>query len=378
MPSRPAWATARTGLILGGAVLAAALAWVLLRPSVPPQPRAVAAPVAAADASVQLTAQQERSLGIAVEPSTQATSVPLTGLPAEATPPLDASTHVAVPFAGVVTRVLVDEGTPVKRGQPMLRLHSRELLAARAELIRSSSEAGTARRQADRDAQLVADGIIPASRHERSRAQATAADAAHDHARRLLSQVSIPADASGDYELTAPQDGLVLRRNVVPGQSMEAMSPAFVIADASHLDITFTAPLSSGMQLRPGLAVDLPDGTVARIVAIGAQTDIASQSLRVRARSTDATALVAGQQFAVSVRLPAPQEALRVPSRALLPHGDRQLLFVQEETGYRGVVVDALGSDNSHTVVLAPGLQAGARVVVRGTSALRTLAPVAE
>ena len=192
----------------------------------------------------------------------------------------------------------------------------------------------------------------------------------------MLSQLRRPAEGMpGEYDILAPQAGRILRRGVRPGQAMEAMAPAFVMAGSTELDIVFTSPIGLHSTLRPGLAVHLPDGGVATVVAVGADTDALSQSLRVRARAEHAGALVPGQQFEVALSLPPPEDAVEVPASALLPHGEQQVLYLLDETGYRGLVVVPLGSDGGRAVISAKGLRPGMQVVVAGASVLKSLAP---
>ena len=329
-----------------------------------------------AQGRVRLTRQQERNLGIRTERSRAATDVPVTGLPAEAMSPLATTTQVTVPFAGVVTRVLVDEGEQVRRGQPLLRVQSRDFIALQGELARVRAESGAAKEQARRDALLAKEGIIPAARRIESEARSAAASASVTEASAMLSQLRRPAEGMpGEYDILAPQAGRILRRGVRPGQAMEAMAPAFVMAGSTELDIVFTSPIGLHSTLRPGLAVHLPDGGVATVVAVGADTDALSQSLRVRARAEHAGALVPGQQFEVALSLPPPEDAVEVSASALLPHGEQQVLYLLDETGYRGLVVVPLGSDGSRAVVSAKGLRPGMQVVVAGASVLKSLAP---
>lgn len=329
-----------------------------------------------AQGRVRLTRQQERNLGIRTERSRAATDVPVTGLPAEAMSPLATTTQVTVPFAGVVTRVLVDEGEQVRRGQPLLRVQSRDFIALQGELARVRAESGAAKEQARRDALLAKEGIILAARRIESEARSAAASASVTEASAMLSQLRRPAEGMpGEYDILAPQAGRILRRGVRPGQAMEAMAPAFVMAGSTELDIVFTSPIGLHSTLRPGLAVHLPDGGVATVVAVGADTDALSQSLRVRARAEHAGALVPGQQFEVALSLPPPEDAVEVPASALLPHGEQQVLYLLDETGYRGLVVVPLGSDGGRAVVSAKGLRPGMQVVVAGASVLKSLAP---
>ncbi|WP_313498799.1 efflux RND transporter periplasmic adaptor subunit [Pseudoxanthomonas mexicana] len=357
------------------AVAVTLLAW-WLWPHGAEAPAASVAPAADAQGRVRLTPEQERNLGIRTERSRAATDVPVTGLPAEAMPPLATSSQVTVPFAGVVTRVLVDEGEQVRRGQPLLRVQSQDFISVQGALARAHAESGAAQQQARRDALLAEEGIIPAARRIESEARSAAASASVREAGAMLAQLRRPAEGMpGEYEILAPQTGRILRRGVRPGQAMEAMAPAFLVAGGTGLDIVFTAPIGLHGELRPGLGVRLPDGGMATVVAVGADTDALSQGLRVRARAERAGTLVPGQQLEVALSLPAPADAVEVPASALLPQGEKQVLYLLEQTGYRGQVVVPLGSDGSRAVVGAKGLRPGMQVVVAGASVLKSLAP---
>ncbi|MBU6260869.1 MAG: HlyD family efflux transporter periplasmic adaptor subunit, partial [Burkholderiales bacterium] len=184
----------------------------------------------------------------------------------------------------------------------------------------------------------------------------------------------------GEYELPAPIAGRVLRRLVTPGQALATGDEAFVVAAPGALDVTFTAPVRVRAALAPGLALRLPDGSAARVVAVGTDTDPASQSLRLRARMTDAAAAAgyaAGQQFSVTLLLPAPPGTLAVPTAALLPAGQGHVLYRQDGRRLRAVAVqELLGGDADTSIVRAAGLQAGAQVVTRGTALLKSLIPL--
>ena len=337
------------------------------------------APVADAQGRLQLSDQQIEALGIETVPAEAAGSVPVIGLPAEAASPLAASTQVTVPFAGVVTRVLVDEGEQVRKGQPLLRVQSRELIGMRGDLARARSDAGFAMQQAQRDATLAREGIIASARRDESSARAAGAKVTLDEANALLSQLRpVPGGLPGEYDILAPRSGLVLRRSATPGDAMEAMSPAFVIADSAALDIRFSVPIALRGQLRPGLEVTLPHGVQAEVVSVGADTDAATQVLRVRAHAEAPGGLVAGQQFEVALQLPAPPGAVKVPVSALQPHGQRESLYVLDGTSFRGMVVERLGGDADTVVVRGESLRAGARVVSKGGSVLKSLAPIVE
>ncbi len=364
----------RAAGIAGAAAILALLGWRLW-------PRneataAAAAPAAAPDGSVQLAPSQVQGLGIALAPVRRADRVPVTGLPAQTEAPLEASQQVASPWAGTVSALLVHEGEQVRAGQPVLRLRSQDALRAGTELARAGSEAEVASRQARRDAQLLAEGIIPAARSEQSQAQARAAQAELARARDALGGVRVRLADGGEIELLAPIAGKVLRRMVRPGDALPAQAPALLIADPARLDIGFTVAAGLRAQLAPGLRVALADGSAARVAAIGADLDPASQQVPVRARFEDPAGHVPGERFAVTLLLPAPADALAIPAQALLPDGERHVAYARDGDRFRAVRIPrVLGNDGVHAVVQAPALRPGMDVVTRGTVALKALLP---
>lgn len=377
---------------VAAALAAAGAGWWLYWPRPAEPERAADAIAVDADGSLLLTRAQLQAQGLATAPATAATTLPVPGLPAQAAAPLEASVQVAAPYAGVVTRILVDEGATVRSGQPLARIQSREVLAAQSEQARARAEAAAAAQQARRDAALLAEGIIAAARLEQSQARHAAAQSALQQATGALAPLRAAAGGlAGEYELLAPMAGQVLRRNLAPGQAVAALDAAFLIAEPGPMDLNFSAPLRLRAAIAPGAPVRLPDGATARVVAVGADADPSSQSLRVRARIDAAAnahgALTAGQQFSVSLLLPAPDGAVAVPSTALLPAGDGHVLFVAVDDArglrVRAVAVQVLGGDETASVVSvaaaphgASVLQDGSSVVTRGTALLKSLLPL--
>ena len=365
----------RAAGIAGAAAFLVLLGW-RLWPRSETTSAAAAPPAAAPDGSVQLAPSQVQGLGIALAPVRRADSVPVTGLPAQTEAPLEASQQVASPWAGTVSALLVHEGEQVRAGQPVLRLRSQEALRAGADLARAGSEADVASRQARRDAQLLAEGIIPAARSEQSQAQARAAQAELARARDALGGARVRLAEGGEIALLAPISGKVLRRMVRPGDALLAQEPALLIADPARLDIGFAVAAGLRAQLAPGLRVALADGSAARVAAIGADLDPASQQVPVRARFEDPAGHVPGERFAVTLLLPAPADALAIPAQALLPDGERHVAYARDGDRFRAVrITRVLGNDGVHAVVQAPTLRPGMDVVTRGTAALKALLP---
>ncbi|MDL5038423.1 efflux RND transporter periplasmic adaptor subunit [Comamonas sp. Y6] len=345
---------------------------------------------------VQLSAAQLRAQGVETALVKDAAVIPLDGLPAQTVAPLSASAQVVAPYGGVVTRVMVDEGAAVRQGQALARIQSKDVLAAQADLARARTDAAAAVAQARRDAALLAEGIIPAARNEQTQARAAAAQSTLQEANGALARLRpVSGGPAGEYELLAPLSGRVMRRHLILGQAVAPLDIAFVVAEPGPLDVSVAVPLRLRSDLHLGLEVRLPDSTTARVTAIGGDTDLSSQSLRVRARvdadQAGAGSYAAGQQISVALLLPAPQGTLSVPSSALLPAGSGHVVYVAEPASQdkpgdlrvRAVPVQLLGQDESEASSAvrsaspdtAP-LVAGMQVVVRGTALLKSMIPL--
>ena len=373
--------------------------WITQQPSTtaPAEPAVI---TAAADGSVFLNAAQLRAQTVETLALRTATALHVDGLPAQAMPSLAASSQVAVPYAGVVTAILVDEGARVRSGQALARIQSKDVLAAETDLARTRTEAATAALQARRDATLFAEGIIAAARNEQSQARSAAAQSELQQAHGALARLRpVRGGQAGEYELLAPMAGQVMRHQLnqlTLGQAVAALETVFVVAESGQLDISFSAPLRLRPELRPGLEVRLPDGSSAHVVAVGTDVDPASQSLRVRARmdAGQAGQYAAGQQFSVTLLLAAPAGSFIIPSSALLPAHTGYLLYVAEPVTeanangmrIRAVHVQLMGQNGTDSVVrVAPtgiqpaasqaSLAVGMQVVTRGTALLKAMIP---
>ncbi len=235
-----------------------------------------------------------------------------------------------------MTRVLVDEGASVRQGRTLARIQSKDVLTLQADLARARTEAAVAAARARRDAALLAEGIIPATRNEANPgARGGCAKYVARGQWRSCAARPVSGGQAGEYELLAPLSGRVMRRHLSLGQAVAPLDIAFIVAQPGPLDVSVAVPLRWRSDLHPA-EVRLPDGTTARVTAVGGDTDLSSQSLRVRARvdadQAGANRYAAGQQISVALLLPASQGTLSVPTSALLPAGSGHVLYVAEPT----------------------------------------------
>lgn len=332
-------------------------------------------PLSAGAQEIVLSAVQRQALNLHTGKLEAATSIPLDGLPATVRAPLEGSAVVTAPFAGVVTAVLVREGQMVMRNQPLARIQSREAMTLGADLTAASGSYRVAAAQATRDRQLLAEGIIPASRTQAAEAQreAVAARLHELQAARATAPVA-PGAPPGTYELRAPLAGRVIERALRVGESVGMLAKAYVIARQDQVMLELHVPARYAASLRPGLRVRTAAGVEGKLSEIGGAIDPASQTVLVRALLTT-TQLLPGQQTSAMLALPAPADALSMPAAALVERDGGYVVFTVGARGYTPVPVELLAQATDGRSVVRGKLRPGTEVVTTGAGTLKTLSP---
>lgn len=325
-------------------------------------------PVAAAETLKTLTPTQKQALDIRTGQAQRAEHVPLDGLPARVSVPLIGSAVVTAPYEGVVVELLAREGQTVKQGQPLARIRSREAMTLGADLAAAQGEFRVASAQAERDRQLLAEGIIPAARAQADEARRAAAAA---RLRELqAARAMAPAGAApGTYELHAPIAGRVLERSLQLGEPVAMFAKAYVLAAGSQVMLEMQVPARDAGTLRPGLPVQVTGGGEGRVSEIGGAVDPASQTVRVRA-DVDGGRLLVGQQVRATLLLPAPANAVQVPSDAVIEREGQTRVYVARDGGFVAVPVQRLTQTTTGESVITGPIAAGTELVVRGAARL--------
>ncbi|MEZ5466706.1 MAG: efflux RND transporter periplasmic adaptor subunit [Lysobacterales bacterium] len=323
-----------------------------------------------ASAQIEIASEQAQLLGVAGAPVTTAGKITISQLQAELAIAPEAQRAVALPYAAQAVAVQADLGARVERGQVLAEFVSAEYASARAELEQALVEADQAQRQARRDEQLLAEGIIAAGRAELSQAQANAAQARVRGA--SAAQPDLRHLGPGRFALLAPISGEISARATELSSMAPAWSVAFVVADPSQLVATLRVPGTRSASVRPGDTVQIGAGR-GEVVAVGSVLDASSQTVLVRARIAAADELRAGERQSASLVTSAPPGSLRLPPGALWYDGDQARVFaILAPTRYQEMAVEVIEQDADGVIVRAD-LAEGTQVVVRGIAALKLL-----
>lgn len=164
--------------------------------------------------------------------------------------------EVAAKVIGRVAAIHVDEGSFVRRGQPLLTLESDylrlNLQAAEAEAARAQAMLTEAQRDLQRKQELIAKGSIPQATFDRSQAGYDQARAAHAAA---IANASLLRQQVADSVVRSPISGVVASKNADVGQKLGDGAVPFVIVQISPIKLRFSVPERYLGQIRPGQTV---------------------------------------------------------------------------------------------------------------------------
>jgi len=295
---------------------------------------------------------------------------------------LDTVTHLEgelAPYEGVaiharangfVSKVLVDRGSHVKKGELLLTLVAPELNAQRAEAqAKLEGDKSTSERLA---AAAKTPGAVAG--HELELAQATAsADQARVDSLKALEQY---------LTVTAPFDGVITERNVHPGalvgpQTGTASPPMLRIEEVKNLRLTVPVPEALAGAIAEGAAADFSvrafpgvkfNGTTKRI---SHSVDARTRSMAVELDVDNSDGRLAPGMFA-DVLWPVKRTApsLFVPPGSIVQSTERSFVARVRDGVVEQVPVQR-GATQGDLVEVFGGLKEGDVIARRGTDELR-------
>ncbi|MCU0615521.1 MAG: efflux RND transporter periplasmic adaptor subunit [Gemmatimonadaceae bacterium] len=268
-------------------------------------------------------------------------------------------------LAGALQELIVEEGASVRAGQVIAEIDAREL---EAQVAAAEAQATFARATAERSAALFAQQIITAAENERDQAARVAADASVTQLRTRL----------GFAKIRSPLTGVITARFVQSGDIVGNNTRLFTIADLSTLVVRMPVSELEVARLRPGqevaLRVDALGGesVPGRVRRIFPSADSISRlvPVEIAVAGAGASRLRPGYTVRATIRLDTRDDALVVPTRAVLgASGARSVFIVKGGLAERRAV--RVGDDVDGKVEVFAGLALGDTVIVAGNSLVR-------
>ncbi len=297
----------------------------------------------------------------------------------------DRSTPVFSPYSGRVTRVIAGLGDTVKAGAPLATVDAAEFVQAQNDLSTAGAQVKIARINEVRKKALYEAKGGSLQDWQQSQADLTAAEAALDAVRNRL---RIFGKSDSDIEalqssrsmnpaaaITAPINGVVVDRQVGPGQFLQSGSgtPVFTIADPSSVWLLANVRETDAGSVRPGQTVEVhvpayPRRTFkARVTYVAALVDPVTHRLPVRAEVDNGDRALKPEMFA-SFRILTSGESNSpaVPEAAVVHEGDTAHVWVLSADGLLAYRAIRPGRTNDGLVEVLEGLKPGERIVTKG------------
>ena len=326
-------------------------------------------------------------LGIKVEHAGSRTGALDLEVPGSLEYNLDKYAEVGTLVDGRLTSVTVKAGDVVKRGQLLATLVVPSIATAQAEYLSTEAAAKSALMNLDRENGLLEKGLTTAREAEQAKAEAsrTEGDLAEAKAKLQALGVGRPTAGSnisgaGMLSLTAPIDGVVVRRDAILGRFLQAKETAFVIADPHDLRAALNVYEADLPYFQVGqeaeIFVDaLPGKSFKGKIAL-VEPQIGKQSRSARAYidvPNQDGILKPGLFVRASIKLPetTTHDRVLVPAPSVQPLGEDKVVFVEKEAGTFEVRKVQVARKTTEVAEIHEGLAKGEKIVVEGAFVLR-------
>lgn len=293
-------------------------------------------------------------------------------------------------FAGRVVAIRADIGQKVAPGSTLALLASPDFGQAQSDTAKAEADALLASKALQRQRELLEAGIIARKDFEQSEAEATRARAELERAQARTRLYGGGASVNQQFALTSSIAGLVVERNLNPGQELRpdqsgpGVPALFVLSDPSSLWIQVDARESEIGVLKVGTNFELTIPSLGeqrfqgRVIAVADFIDPLTRTIKVRGLVANPQRLLKSEMLATARFERSFAGDVVVPAAAILLHGQRQSVFVQIRPGeFERRAVD-LSHEGPRQAVVSRGLQVGEQVVQENVLLLDRLMLLAE
>ncbi len=260
---------------------------------------------------------------------------------------LDHLVHITPLTDGVVSRIHVELGQKVKRGEVLAELNSPGISEAKAELLKAVAEETVSFEAQSRERGLFEKRVSSAQDLHDAEARYTTARASLRASeqmllglgfdRQVLERIVSEQETVSDLPLVAPFAGTVIERDAVVGAAVTVGERVFSVADLSTLWLTLAVSERDVMDLRVGQVVEVRSQAVDReitghITWIPSRLNEMTRMAEVRAEVANPDeSLRAGMFVDASIVVGGSSASLLVPRDSVYRFGGKPFVFVRLE-----------------------------------------------
>ncbi|WEK46347.1 MAG: efflux RND transporter periplasmic adaptor subunit [Candidatus Andeanibacterium colombiense] len=321
-----------------------------------------------------LTADQVRDAGIMVEairPGGFDTEMIAQGMVA---PTPSGEALVTARTGGTVTRVFKRLGDPVRAGEALAIVESRDAAQIASERSAAGARVTLAQRNLAREKYLFDQKVSARVELERAEAEAAVAQAEARRADASASAVRITSNGRGS-SVVSPISGRVTATTIALGAFVQPEAELFRVSDPRQIQVEASIGPADMGRLAAGdrAVVELPDGAT-----IEGRVRSVTPALGSETRAATAVIDIAGGKLqpglGVRVRLypgvASSGSAIVVPQDAVQSLEGRSIVFVRTSQGFRAQTV-TIGTSSAGRVEILAGLKPGQLVATRNAFVLK-------
>jgi len=283
--------------------------------------------------------------------------------------------------AGKIVARMVEVGSHVKRGQPLLQLdptqETLQVAAAGAEADAARSRVAQARVDVQRTEQLLAQNFASQAELDQQRLALNQAEA---QLRSAQARQQLNANLRGFTTLVADRDGVVSAINAEAGQVVAAGQSIATVAADGEREVSISIPESRVDELRkaPTLMITVwahPGKSWTgklRELAPDADSVTRTYSARISIQDADPDLLRLGMTASVVAPDVDGSGVVRVPLTAIVDHERSRQVWVVDPKTSRVIAREVkLGAAQNDSVIVVGGLAGGETVVSAGVHMLQ-------
>ena len=267
-----------------------------------------------------------------------------------------------------VITILGIQGGFVTKGQALVKVNDIEL---RAQLRQVQTAQGLSSENARRAKLLLEKEAISQEEFDVANAEYKSAQAQVQLIQAQISKTTIRAPFSGKIGL----------RSISKGSYISPTTLIAKLVNTAQLKITFSIPekYAQTMKLNQSLTFTTSGSKEiynAKIYAIEPAIEIESRTLKIRAITVNKDGkLIPGTFANVSLPLEKLENALLVPTEALIPIQNGKKIFISENGKAKEIIVET-GARTDKNILIISGLKAGDTILTSGVMSLKNDSPV--
>lgn len=323
---------------------------------------------------LKMTAEAIRAAGIQIQPVSAggfAGEILTQGVVA-ATPGGEAV--LTARAAGAVTQIFKRLGDPVRAGEALAIVESREAAQIAADRAVASARANLAQTTLNRERRLFEQRVSARQDYEQAQAEAAAANAEARRAQVAAGAANISSDGRGVI-VASPIAGRVTAASLTLGAFVQPETELFRIADPKLVHVEASVSGMDAQRIAPGdrVVVEAADGRT-----IEGKVRSLTPGLNRETGAATAIVTVSGEGLqpgqAVRARIVATaaagSKAIVVPDEAVQSVGGRDVVFVRTAKGFEARPV-TIGQRGAGRVEVVSGLMAGQSIAARNAFLLK-------